>query len=183
MHTPGSRPSRYDGAMRLQTARLELFALDLAAANAWAAGDVARLRELTGMQFPPLAPPLIDEDMLKLRDLIASAGARWIWALWAFAQDGVVIGAGGAGAGPQPDGAVAFGYSIYPEHQRQGFATEAARALVQWYFTHPEVRLVRATVPPGHTPSIRVVEKCGLVRVGTMHDPEVGAVDTFERQR
>jgi ribosomal-protein-alanine N-acetyltransferase len=171
--------------VRLSTERLELFPLDLIALEAWVTRDVHRLRELTGADFPPEAPPLLDEDLVKLRNLVATAGERWFWGVWAFVQrdSGRVIGAGGCGAGPDANGVILFGYSIYPEHQRRGYATEASRALVEWYFSDPRVRIVRATVPPQHTPSIRVVEKCGLVRVGGDTDPEVGPVDVFERRR
>jgi RimJ/RimL family protein N-acetyltransferase len=171
--------------MRLSTERLELFPLDVRALDAWVAADVQLLRQLTGVRFQPVAPPLLDEALCKLRDMVAGAGDAWYWAVWAFAlrESGVVVGAGGCGAGPDAQGVVVFGYSVYPEHQRRGFATEASRALVDWYFSDPRVRLVRATVPPDHTPSVRVVEKCGLVRVGGDRDPQVGPVDVFERGR
>jgi RimJ/RimL family protein N-acetyltransferase len=120
-----------------------------------------------------------------LRDMVATAGRRWFWAVWAFMlrESGEVIGAGGCGTGPDEKGVIVFGYSIYPAQQKRGFATEASRALVDWYFTDPQVRIVRATVPPDHTPSIRVVEKCGLVRVGGDRDPKVGPIDVFEKHR
>lgn len=171
--------------MRLSTDRLELFPLDVRALDAWLAGDVQLLLELTGAQFPAVAPPLLDEDLQMLRNLVASAGEGWFWAVWAFMlrDSHIVVGAGGCGTGPDAQGNIVFGYSIYPEHQRRGFATEASRALVDWYFTDLRVRIVRATVPPQHTPSIRVVEKCGLVRVGAEIDPQVGPVDVYERQR
>jgi hypothetical protein len=71
--------------VRLTTERLELFPLDVRALDAWVAGDVKLLREITGVQFQPVAPPLLDEDLRKLRDMVAGAREAWYWAVWAFA--------------------------------------------------------------------------------------------------
>jgi RimJ/RimL family protein N-acetyltransferase len=171
--------------MRLSTERLDLFPLDVRALDAWVAGDVPLLRELTGAGFQTVAPPLLDEDLRMLRDMAAGAGESWYWAVWAFVlrESLAVVGAGGCGTGPDAQGVIVFGYSIYPVYQRRGFATEASGALVDWYFTDPRVRVVRATVPPHHTPSVRVVEKCGLVRVGADVDPKAGPIGVFEKRR
>ncbi|HEX3542951.1 MAG TPA: GNAT family N-acetyltransferase [Candidatus Acidoferrum sp.] len=51
-------------------------------------------------------------------------------------------------------------------HQRQGYATEAVRALVGWAFQNSAVRRIVADTLPELTPSIRVMEKSGLVFLG-----------------
>ena len=75
-----------------------------------------------------------------------------------------------------------MGYSIYPAFEGQGYATEAARALAGWALDQPGVTCVRATIPPRHAPSLRVVEKLGMRQVGTVHDDDVGEVLVFELQ-
>jgi RimJ/RimL family protein N-acetyltransferase len=65
---------------------------------------------------------------------------------------------------PPNDGAVEFGYGIVPSRQGRGYATEAARALVQFALTLPEVTEVFADVEAANAASVRVLEKAGLQR-------------------
>jgi len=51
-------------------------------------------------------------------------------------------------------------------HQRNGYCTEAVRTLIGWAFQHRAVQTVVAHTLPGLMPSIRVMEKCGLLFVG-----------------
>jgi [ribosomal protein S5]-alanine N-acetyltransferase len=51
-------------------------------------------------------------------------------------------------------------------HQRNGYCTEAVRALIAWGFEQQAVQTVIAHTLPGLEPSIRVMEKCGFKFVG-----------------
>lgn len=84
---------------------------------------------------------------------------------------------------PGPDGAVEIAYGIDEPFQRRGYATESAGALVTFAFADPRVRLVCAHTAPGAAASGRVLEKCGLTRVGDVVDPEDGRVWRFEKAR
>jgi len=106
-----------------------------------------------------------------------------VWWMWAIAAEGAFVGSIGFAGLPDRDGAVQVGYSVYPEHQRQGIATEALQAMTGWAFAHPAVRLVRATIPPWNLPSLRVAERVGYVRRGRAHDDEVGEVHVYEKER
>lgn len=83
--------------------------------------------------------------------------------------------------GPPSDGVVEIAYGIEPSHQNHGYATEAARALVDYAFTHSAVRLVRAHTLPDAVASKRVLEKCGFRYVADIDDPEDGMVCRFDR--
>lgn len=83
--------------------------------------------------------------------------------------------------GPPADGVVEIAYGIEPDHQNNGYATESARALVDYAFTHGSVRLVRAHTLPDAVASKRVLEKCGFRHVGYVEDPEDGIVCRFDR--
>lgn len=50
--------------------------------------------------------------------------------------------------------------------QRNGYCTEAVRALISWAFAHPEVRMIIGHTLEELTPSIRVMEKCGFTFAG-----------------
>lgn len=76
-----------------------------------------------------------------------------------------LIGNGGFKGRPK-DGMAEVGYSILPEFQRKGFATEATRALIDWAFSHPEVDRVAAETLPELEPSLGVMRKCGMKYVG-----------------
>ena len=83
--------------------------------------------------------------------------------------------------GPPEDGVVEIAYAINPEHQGNGYATEATEALVGYAFSCRNVRLVRAHTLPSAVASKRVLAKCGFDYVGETIDPEDGPVSRFER--
>ena len=62
-----------------------------------------------------------------------------------------------------------LGYIFNPRYQRQGYATEAARALVDHAFAEMGVHRVIAQCNPANIPSWRVLEKIGFVREGHLH--------------
>ena len=78
---------------------------------------------------------------------------------------------------------VEVAYSIDPEHQRKGYATEAARAAVAYAFGTGQVRTVRAHTLPDGVASQRVLEKCGFSKTSEVMDPEDGLVWRFEISR
>jgi ribosomal-protein-alanine N-acetyltransferase len=82
--------------------------------------------------------------------------------------------------GPPADGMVEIAYAIAPDMQGKGFATEAARALVDFAFGSGDVRVVRAHTLPETNASTRVLAKCGFTHVGEVIDPEDGRVWRFE---
>ncbi|MFC0033447.1 GNAT family N-acetyltransferase [Micromonospora chaiyaphumensis] len=73
---------------------------------------------------------------------------------------------------PPTDGAVEFGYGIVESRRCRGYVTEAVRALVADTRTLPGVTRVFATVDPANIASVRVLEKAGLRRDGTVDSDE-----------
>ena len=90
-----------------------------------------------------------------------------------------LVGVAGYAGPPTPDGVVEIGYAIAVEYQRQGFATEAVRALLDGAFADPHVLIVVATTYATLRPSIRVLEKTGFIEVS--HASETG-LKRFERR-
>ncbi|HEV7607002.1 MAG TPA: GNAT family N-acetyltransferase [Steroidobacteraceae bacterium] len=84
---------------------------------------------------------------------------------------------------PPVDGVVEIAYGLHPEHWGKGYATEAAKALVDFAFASGQVRVVRAHTLPQPNASTRVLTKSGFLRVGEVIDPEDGLVWRFERER
>lgn len=162
--------------LRLATARLDLVAGTLALAEA-ELRDPAELAASLGCVVPPSWPPgEYDRTAIEyLRDHMREGGevcAGW-YSWYAIERDAgaMLVGAGGY-FGPPADGEVEIGYSVIPEAQGRGIATEMARALVARAFDEPLVRSVRAHTFDSNPASIRVLEHCGFVRVGPGEAPE-----------
>ncbi|MEO8020079.1 MAG: GNAT family N-acetyltransferase [Pseudomonadota bacterium] len=83
---------------------------------------------------------------------------------------------------PPADGMVEIAYGLAPEHWGKGYATEAAKALVDYAFASGQVRVVRAHTLPQPNASTRVLVKSGFLRVGEVIDPEDGLVWRFETE-
>ena len=92
-----------------------------------------------------------------------------------------VIGSAGFKGPPDAAGMVELAYGIVPKFEGQGYATEAAAALVRFAFASGQVRLVRAHTLPVANASTRVLLKCGFHFLGTVVDPDDGPVWRWER--
>jgi RimJ/RimL family protein N-acetyltransferase len=84
---------------------------------------------------------------------------------------------------PGEEGLAEIAYGVEEASQGQGYATEAVGASLDWAFAQSGVRAVRAATFAWHMPSLRVIEKVGMVRVGTREHEVLGEMLVFERQR
>ncbi len=163
----------------LTTARLRLRPLDAGAVDALIAGDAERLHASTGARFPrPAPPPYMAEALPDIRDRLRRHPEEAPWWTWLVVRKdtGEAVGAVALGGPPGPTGSVLVGYTVYPEHEGQGFATEAVRAMIGWAFRQPGAREVRALAPVWNTPALRVAENVGMRPVASDEDDDVGAV-------
>jgi RimJ/RimL family protein N-acetyltransferase len=111
----------------------------------------------------------------------SKAADPWVHTFRVMRQDtGSIIGNCGF-KGPPVDGVVEIAYGIHPDHEGKGYATEVARALVDYASSCEQVRVVRAHTLPDAAASKRVLKKCGFRYVGETVDPEDGTVCRFER--
>ena len=77
-----------------------------------------------------------------------------------------LIGNAGFKGKPGADGTVEIGYSILEPYQRNGYATEAVRSLIEWAFSVGDVNCIIAETLPDLLASIRVLEKNGFRFIG-----------------
>ncbi len=161
--------------IRLVTPRLDLVAGTLELAEAELAGLDSFAARL-GCTVPPSWPPgEYDRAAIEyLRDRMREGGAACAgWYTWyAIERDARTLVAAGGYFGPPADGEVEIGYSVIPEVQGRGIATEMARALVVRAFEQPLVRSVRAHTYDSNPASVRVLEHCGFARVGPGEAPD-----------
>ncbi len=94
-----------------------------------------------------------------------------------------VIGSAGFKGPPDSTGMVEIAYGIVPSCEGNGYATEAAGALVGFALSHEDVRLVRAHTLPASNASTRVLLKCGFCHTDSVVDPDDGPVWRWERGR
>jgi len=169
----------------LATERLDVLPMTAEAIEAMLDEDGERLQALTGATFPDpaVAPPLLADALPFIRDRLRDRPEELGWWVWLFVRrdTGEAVGSVGLSGFPDGDGAVLMGWSTYPAQQKRGYAGEAVRELVEWALAQPGVRLVRATIPPGNTPSIRVAEKAGFQCAGPVPDDEFGELLVYER--
>ena len=111
----------------------------------------------------------------------ATESSPWTHGFTAMLREGGTQVGGAAFKGPpSEDGVVEISYGIAPEHQGQGYATEAAEALTNFAFATGHVQVVCAHTKPDNVASARVLIKCGFQNLGEVIDPEDGNVWRWE---
>ena len=153
------------GTMRLTTDRLELRPLPARAAAALLADREAASRTL-GTQLSEDWPA---PDLLGILPRQSAAAAdQECFGIWVMIERSseTVVGDAGFHGPPNAAGMVEIGYSVIPSRRRRGYATEAARALVEWAYLQPNVHVIVAGCDPDNVPSICTLERIGFVRTG-----------------
>ena len=145
------------------TERLVLIAITPESVASEKAGD-GRLAEITGAKVPGEWPPEHWEPHVfdLLLECFAADAAEVGWHRYiALEDDGgrTLIGTlGGFRRGSECE----VGYSVLPQFQKRGYATEGLRAFIAWALASGLVDTVVAQTFPVLPASIRVMQKCGM---------------------
>jgi RimJ/RimL family protein N-acetyltransferase len=156
----------------IETVRLKLMPATVALARA-EVGDRGEFVRLLGASVPDNWPPETLADALPLfLGRLEAAPDRVGWFGWyaLAAGDGAagpVLVASGGFKGPPQDGTAEIGYSVLPQFQGRGYATEMVGALVRWALRQPGVARVEAETEWANPASVRVLRKAGFVPAGT----------------
>jgi len=150
--------------LRLRTRRLELFPCPAQVAQAAVQGG-ADLEPILGARVPddwPAADLL--EFLPTYAHQIQADPSLLGWGIWLMVhrEERTLVGDLGFKGRPDDEGTVEIGYSVLGAYRRQGFASEAVRALVKWALAQQEVKRIVAECSADNGPSIRVLEKAGL---------------------
>jgi RimJ/RimL family protein N-acetyltransferase len=160
----------------IETARLRLIPATVALARA-EIGDRAGFARLLGAAVPDNWPPEMLADALTLflgwlEGAPDAVGWYGWYALAAPEDTGTpVLVASGGFKGPPQGGSVEIGYSVLPQFQRQGYASEMVGALVRWAMRQPGVARVVAETEWANPASVRVLTKVGFAPSGTPKEP------------
>jgi ribosomal-protein-serine acetyltransferase len=68
---------------------------------------------------------------------------------------------------------VSIGYFVGADHQGRGIATKAVRAIAAYCFNSLNVNRIELRCATDNLPSMRVAERCGFVREGTLRQAEL----------
>ncbi len=151
-------------AAKITTRRLRLLALTAGQLRLYLVEPGQLERELS--LKPSLAPadaPRRRAIRLKLPAASRASEASWLWrTYWLIVAGDAGVGLAGFKGPPDDAGRVEIGYGIEDGHRRQGYATEAVGALVDWALAKPACRAVTARTHPANEASIAVLRKVGF---------------------
>lgn len=77
-------------------------------------------------------------------------------------------------------GGLELGYVIFEPYRRNGYAEEAVTGLLRFTAEQRSVRHFVFSIRPDNTPSLRIAQKLGFVRIGQHEDEEDGIEDIYE---
>jgi ribosomal-protein-alanine N-acetyltransferase len=139
--------------------------------------------ERVGVGYPD-SWPSEDRHVLELRKRQIGEGVdhRWLLRAVVTRSHPAMVGRIGFHGPPDLDGMVEIGYKIDPAHRRRGFGFECARGLIETAERIAGVTAVRASIAPDNTPSLRIAERLGFVRIGEQIDEIDGLELVFERR-
>lgn len=168
----------------IHTPRLTLASVDLPTYKAIFAG-MPELSRYLNIRVPAvfsefgLEPYYYSYEQVKANP----ANAQWWTYLFVHTARQALAGVGGYAGGPDEQGIVEIGYSIYENFQNQGLATEAAQGLIQQAFKHPDVTTVQAHTLAQENASVRVLKTCGMVFTNEIESPEDGLLWQWQMGR
>ncbi|MGI4788024.1 MAG: GNAT family N-acetyltransferase [Janthinobacterium lividum] len=88
----------------------------------------------------------------------------WVMLAVELKNERKVIGEVGIFLTPQPQSQGDIGWSIHPDYQRQGYATEAAQVLFSYAFSERQLHRVTSRGDASNAASFRIMERLGMRR-------------------
>jgi len=171
----------------IRSERLDLKLLNLEALQLSLAGDFEVLQDLLGVEIHP--EWLYEKEFIELRyQQILNNPDYQTWSIRAIVlrETGKMIGHIGFHTRPGADylqpyaeNGVEFGFTIFPEFRRNGYAREASVAVMDWAHGQHGVSEFVLTIRPDNIPSRKLAQSLGYVKVGSHVDEVDGVEDIF----
>lgn len=157
----------------VKSRRLTLVPCSLEAAEA-ALRDRAKAEALLGVALHPEWPGIDTRNFLPYYvHLLRKNPGLFTWGVWLMIRDAglgsarpTVIGDLGFKGAPDAKGAIDMGYAVIPSERGKGYASEAGRALINWAFKRPDVKMVTADCEETNPASAGVLSRIGMKRNG-----------------
>lgn len=140
-------------------------------------GGRAKFAKLLGVLIPETWPPDNLRDVLGYLYRLYEENPEWEgWLTWyAVRIDNdypILCGSVGFKGPPDKRGMVEIGYSVLPEFQGQGLATEMVAGIVQWAKHQSRVKHIEAETNIDNKASVRVLEKNSFISAGVGLEPD-----------
>lgn len=162
-------------SLQMTTSRLELIPCTLDIARAAATKNKLQLEKLLGVKvldkwFAGEVLDFLPTYTKMLQDDIEQLG----WGVWLMVHidDSTLIGDLGFTGKPDEQGTVEMGYEVLPAYRNHGYAFEAVQALVNFAFTHPELKRIISNCSRDNIASLRIIEKLKMQYLETFDSPD-----------
>lgn len=168
----------------IRTPRLELVAFEPEAIRQLIALETKAAEQTLGLTLPhefPNVDELTGFLPIQLKRMEAEPNRREWMARLMGSRQRQAVGHCGFHGPPGTIGRAEIGYTVFSEFRGQGYAKEAAGALVRWAFEQGEHE-VYATVSPDNAPSLAVIRALGFEQVGTQEDEVDGPELVFVKR-
>ena len=181
-----ARPALDDPPVEtIRTPRLELVSMTVPVMRALQAKDLETAgREAGATVTPGLADDLVDFLTYRLAQLDADPSIRqWLGRLMILTDDRGerhAIGTIGFHGPPDPQGRLEVGYRVEAPYRRQGYASEAVRAMFDWAASAHGIHRFIASISPTNEPSLRLASGFGFRETGSHIDEIDGLEIEFE---
>jgi [ribosomal protein S5]-alanine N-acetyltransferase len=164
------------------TPRLVLRLMEREVIDSCLAGDLQRAERLSGTEIPS---ELLDEPtaLTYARTKLDADPQYQPWSIRAIIlrANQTMVGHLRFHSCPDPDylhpfarPAVEFGYHVFSQYRRRGYATEAAHAVMDWAWVTFGVRHFIVCVAPDNEASLAVIAHLGFARIGQHVDETDG---------
>lgn len=163
----------------IKTQRLQLLALDKLQLQLYLNGLKPLAKELGLKEMELAVEPEFWAEVPDAIEKICLPGVEdhpdryeWYthWVMVLQAENRMVGGLGLAGP-PNEKGEVQIGYYVDDNFTKQGIATEATTAMIDWVFKNPQAEAIIADTLEHGFASQKVLQKCGFILSG---EPEKG---------
>jgi [ribosomal protein S5]-alanine N-acetyltransferase len=125
------------------------------------------------MSLQPI-DPMPEADALtflaKQAELTSDADNCWLMFAIELRESGRMIGEVGMYIESASKRTCDIGWSVNPAFRRRGYATEAAKWLIDYAFTKRQVHRITSSTSTQNTASVRLMERLGMRREGTMRE-------------
>jgi len=159
------------------SSRLKLVAISRRLAKLQIEDRTAFFEALGVVEDPAWPPALMDDKAMEwMRDELLAKPEHAGWYSWIYISPVLnrLMGIGGFKGAPDAKGEVEIGYSMLTSFREQGLATEGVMALINWAYSHDDVKLVTAKTRSDRNASHRVLEKAGFVEGARFYDEDEG---------
>jgi ribosomal-protein-alanine N-acetyltransferase len=166
----------------LRSRRLDLISMGPDLLEALLAGDRARAAQIGGFEIPHdlvLSERTLRRRLQQLRQ--EPAMQPWLLRAMVIRQSQMMCGRIGFHSPPGPEDlrdvavdGVELGYAVGEPFRRQGYAKEAALALMRWAFEAHRQQCFILSIAPDNAASLAMAHSLGFAQIGSHVDPEDG---------